>query len=717
MDRRKLKKARKQAEKGKGTAEQLHAIYGCEALASVELTTPLGRPLHLDETQNLLLWALTHDLGEMPKWAMVRHKPLISGALVILARDLDAAGAARCLGKGFTAAQPLFLPRSHRARLADACASELLQVKVSRKRKVATQTATSSATTTTTTTTSRLDGDGSAGHVGRHASGDWRLDYVRTFAASVEELSENGYPLSTEPGTFVSIAREGGPSYVSLAEPTGANGGGDGDDSGGGDGDNGGGGGGGGGIGGSGGGGGGDGGGGGGGGAPPRASPSAHLIAIDCEMVLVRGSSPVDGGWPLVKQLARVALVDASGQTLMDELVIPQRPVADYKTEHSGMTPALLATATRTHDQVRAQVGAHIRRAGAGVVLVGHSLECDLHALRLSLSTGACVLDTSLLYPHKCHRHGPPSKAALRHLTVRHLGREIQQPHASPASAPTDGGRVGPSVGHSPTEDALAALDLAKLKLARGHGYGTPDRSWGSAFEPLPAALARSGWNTSLVADRADALLALPPPAPEGPANAAAGESAAEPPAPRPAVPTPTEAGGARSGATAADAPSAVRTAGTACEGAPPPATIFSRSEACADDATAARCALAALQSAAAAQALSGGSPSKAFVHVGLHALHTDSHPLEGLIDELPHNTLVCLVGINRDKWATGAAAATDRRDGAPPTASDALADDVAQALQPPVARASNDDQSQQHGGRTPPGWVAFAVTGPQSLA
>jgi hypothetical protein len=37
-----------------------------------------------------------------------------------------------------------------------------------------------------------------------------------------------------------------------------------------------------------------------------------------------------------MKQLARVAVVDESGRTLLDELVIPERPVVDYKTQYSG---------------------------------------------------------------------------------------------------------------------------------------------------------------------------------------------------------------------------------------------------------------------------------------------------------------------------------------------------------------------------------------------
>ena len=63
---------------------------------------------------------------------------------------------------------------------------------------------------------------------------------------------------------------------------------------------------------------------------------AARLIAIDCEMVLVRGEEKMDGGWPLVKQLARVALVDEKRQVIFDEFVRPEYPVIDYLTEYSG---------------------------------------------------------------------------------------------------------------------------------------------------------------------------------------------------------------------------------------------------------------------------------------------------------------------------------------------------------------------------------------------
>ena len=83
----KAKKLKQKLAKGGGTAQDALAIFGADARASVELlpqTVP-PRPLALGDVQNVLLWALTADAGEMPKWLCVRNKPLIRGAIFILA--------------------------------------------------------------------------------------------------------------------------------------------------------------------------------------------------------------------------------------------------------------------------------------------------------------------------------------------------------------------------------------------------------------------------------------------------------------------------------------------------------------------------------------------------------------------------------------------------------------------------------------------------------
>ena len=76
-------------------------------------------------------------------------------------------------------------------------------------------------------------------------------------------------------------------------------------------------------------------------------------------------------------------------------------------------------------------------------ILIGHSLESDLKVLKLVHDR---VVDTSVVYPHKL---GPPLKRALRTLAAEHLKRIIQDD--------VDG--------HDSAEDAIAALDLMKVKV------------------------------------------------------------------------------------------------------------------------------------------------------------------------------------------------------------------------------------------------------------
>lgn len=54
-------------------------------------------------------------------------------------------------------------------------------------------------------------------------------------------------------------------------------------------------------------------------------------------------------------------------------------------------------------------------------ILIGHSLESDLLALKLIHDV---VVDTSILYPHKM---GPPMKRALKTLCIENLKRIIQE--------------------------------------------------------------------------------------------------------------------------------------------------------------------------------------------------------------------------------------------------------------------------------------------------
>ena len=88
------KKAKKKLAKGGGTAEAALQFYGADALAALDMG-PDSSQLALRDIQNVLLWVLTPDAGEMPKWVCVRNKPLIRGALLCFVPGMDLAAQQR----------------------------------------------------------------------------------------------------------------------------------------------------------------------------------------------------------------------------------------------------------------------------------------------------------------------------------------------------------------------------------------------------------------------------------------------------------------------------------------------------------------------------------------------------------------------------------------------------------------------------------------------
>lgn len=138
------------------------------------------------------------------------------------------------------------------------------------------------------------------------------------------------------------------------------------------------------------------------------------------------------------------------GTKLLDEMVKPDEPIIDYLTKYSGITPEAMSNAQCSLRRAQKYVR---RIVDHNTILVGHGLENDLKALRLAHPY--CV-DTSLLYDH--HR-GPPYKPSLRFLARNYLKRHIQD-------------RNEAHIGHDSAEDAVATLDLFKLKLANKPNFG-----------------------------------------------------------------------------------------------------------------------------------------------------------------------------------------------------------------------------------------------------
>ena len=195
-------------------------------------------------------------------------------------------------------------------------------------------------------------------------------------------------------------------------------------------------------------------------------SHPVHLkvLAIDCEMC----------GTSQGSELTRVSIVDMHGETVYDTLVLPDHPIRDYKTQYSGITAESLANVTTKLADVHVRLTQLI---SARTILVGHSLENDLIALKLF--HGNC-LDTSILYPRDPSGPQRYAKLPLRQLAFKFLHQQIRQ-DASP--------------GHCSIEDAATAMRLACLKAQHGWYFGLPSPD----FIPLFSLLHHKGLRSCMV--------------------------------------------------------------------------------------------------------------------------------------------------------------------------------------------------------------------------
>lgn len=97
---------------------------------------------------------------------------------------------------------------------------------------------------------------------------------------------------------------------------------------------------------------------------------TSPLIAMDCEMCYTKNGL----------ELTRLTLVDEKQNVIYDKYVKPANEIIDYNTKYSGITKELLDGISTTLEEVQQDI---LKIIYKNTVLVGHSLENDLHCCKV----------------------------------------------------------------------------------------------------------------------------------------------------------------------------------------------------------------------------------------------------------------------------------------------------------------------------------------------
>ncbi|KAI9560717.1 hypothetical protein GHT06_011667 [Daphnia sinensis] len=171
---------------------------------------------------------------------------------------------------------------------------------------------------------------------------------------------------------------------------------------------------------------------------------NSPMFAVDCEWCQC-----VDGSIGL----ARVAIVNENLQPVYHSYVLPDRPIKNYATKWSGITPDLLRGVQKRLCQIQEEIR---NLLPPDAILVGHALAGDLKALQL---LHPYIIDSSVIF----NMTGSRSMASkLQFLSRLFCNRDIQTSRRK---------------GHDPNEDALSTMELVLLKLKNGLDYGDRTRN------------------------------------------------------------------------------------------------------------------------------------------------------------------------------------------------------------------------------------------------
>ena len=174
--------------------------------------------------------------------------------------------------------------------------------------------------------------------------------------------------------------------------------------------------------------------------------------------------------------LARVVVVSFDEDIVYSAFVKPLEPVTDWRTHVSGVRPEHMRHALPLR-KVQADIAALLQSR----TVIGHALTNDLRALMLEHPKTA-VRDTAHYPPYRRQQGVGTSARRLRDVAKEFLGWEIQGSE------------------HSPSEDAIAALRLYKLKM---NDWERAIRQAGSHGEASALHQQTSKWEIALAKGKA----------------------------------------------------------------------------------------------------------------------------------------------------------------------------------------------------------------------
>lgn len=298
LKRGKLKKLRKKLEQGRGTAQECYAVYGDQALASIDVRVSEGRRIRVRDVQSFLLWLLAGTGA--PNWVGVRNKVLVEKVVVVFASGflvsaLDrknelvpnvsrilGAGAEGGDGTGFHRVESLALNSS----ISPSSTVNALLTVPNRKKKTAADA-----------------GD----FMGKPYSDDFASGKLsvpaRQYALTAQQMRNNGYPMADSGMEAAASSGAGVPNVEGFRSTAREGEGGD----------------------------------------AKSALCCERLVAMDCEMCHTK----------LGPELTRVTLVGDTGEVIFDRLVKPENEILNYVTEFSGITPEMLENVTTTLKEVQ----------------------------------------------------------------------------------------------------------------------------------------------------------------------------------------------------------------------------------------------------------------------------------------------------------------------------------------------------------------------------